>query len=239
MTTDLGTWTESDLDVLLQDAQRLPTPGTRIGFLSKQFLGVYYRADTLACSATEKERLIVNLAGVDCFTFLDYLEAMRRSASHADFIENLRNVRYQNGVVDYLTRNHFFSDWLEYQKAFIEDVTVAVGGDAAVSIEKMLNVKADASPWLPEVAPRSRRVFFIPSERIDKKMLADLRTGDYIGIYTDLPGLDVTHVGVMVKGPFMLSLRHASSSPGRMRVLDDELVHYIADKPGICVYRAK
>ncbi len=237
--TDLGGWTESDLDALLQDAQRLPAPGARIGFLSKQFLGVPYRTATLAGSAAENERLVVNISGVDCFTFLDYLEAMRRSASHAEFVENLKNVRYRNGVVDYLARNHFFSDWPEHQPEFISDVTAAVGGDSAVSIEKMLNVKADGSYWLAGIALRRRNVTFIPSERFDTKMLAKLQTGDYIGIYTDLAGLDVAHVGVIVKGPFMFYLRHASSAPGKMRVLDDELAHYLADKPGACVYRAK
>lgn len=239
MMTDLGQWSEKEFDVLLQTAQKLPGAGSRIGFLSKQFMGVPYKAGTLTGSATAVEQLVVNLAGVDCFTYLDYLEAMRRSSSYGEFIENLKAVRYQNGEVDFRSRNHFFSDWPVYQHDFIEDVTGSAGGDAVITVGKMLNVKADGSHWLSGIAPRMRGVVYLPSERLDERIVAGLRTGDYIGIYDDMAGLDVTHVGVIVKGTFVAYLRHASSVPNKLRVVDDELLPFLSDKPGVIVYRAK
>lgn len=236
---DFGKWTEAELDVLLATAQKMPLPGGRIGFLTKQFLGIPYQSGTLIGSDTVPEQLVVNLSVMDCFTFLDYLEAMRRSSTCAEFLESLKCVRYRNCTVEYRMRHHFFSDWAVFHADSIEDVTAQIGGDSTTSVEKMLNMKNDGTVWVPGMEPCSRMISYIPSEAVDVRVLAGLRTGDYVGIYTDHAGLDVTHVGVVVKGPFVTWLRHASSAAGRMNVLDDDLVEYLADKPGLVIYRAK
>ena len=73
------------------------------------------------------EVLTINLAGVDCFTLLDYVEAMRLSASFDDFKKNLKKIRYQSGIVDYQHRNHFFTDWIEFNSDLVADVTKQIG----------------------------------------------------------------------------------------------------------------
>jgi hypothetical protein len=236
---DFGKWTESEINALLGTAQKMPTPGGRIGFLTKQFLGVPYQSGTLTGSDTVPEQFVVNLSAVDCFTLLDYLEAMQRSATCAEFLDVLRCVRYRNCAVEYCMRHHFFSDWSLFQQDRIDDVTAQIGGDCSVSAAKRLNLRADGTCWIPGIPPFKREITFIPSGSLNARVLAGLRTGDYAGIYTDLAGLDVTHVGVIVKGPFITYLRHASSAPGKMRVIDDDLVEYLANKPGLIVYRAK
>jgi len=236
---DLGQWTEKTLDELLRSARRLPGEGGRIGYLSKYFLGIGYQAGTLVGSASVPEQLVISLASLDCFTLLDYLEAMRRSASFADFVEALSCVRYRHCVVDYRHRHHFFSDWTAYQRERIDDITDTVADAAVVVVEKQLNRKADGSAWVPGIEAIVRTVTYLPSEKIDEGVLGMLRTGDYIGVYSEAEGLDVSHVGVVVKGPFVSYLRHASSSPDKKRVLDEELRQYLEGKPGIVVYRAK
>lgn len=236
---DLGKWTETELDVLLGTAQKMPAPGGRIGFLTKQFMGVPYRAATLIGSDTEPEQFVVNLSAVDCFTLLDYLEAMRRSETYARFVETLKCVRYRNCAVEYRMRNHFFSDWPAYQPDCIADVTAQIGNAACETVDKVLNAKADGGFWLPGIDSRRRRITYIPADRVDARVLSGLRTGDYAGIYSACEGLDVSHVGIIVKGPFVTYFRHASSAVGRMRVLDDDLAEYIAGKPGLIVYRPK
>jgi hypothetical protein len=56
-------------------------------------------------SATIPEQLTVRLDAVDCLTYLEYVEAMRRSNSSAEFLDNLKIVRYQDGKVEYGKRN--------------------------------------------------------------------------------------------------------------------------------------
>lgn len=236
---DLGKWTESELDALLSTAQKMPAPGGRLGFLTKQFMGVPYRAATLIGSDTEPEQFVINLSAVDCFTLLDYLEAMRRSGSYARFVETLKCVRYRNCAVEYRMRNHFFSDWPAYQPEFITDVTGQIANGACETVDKVLNAKADGGFWLPGIDTRRRRITFIPADRVDAPVLAGLRTGDYAGIYSASEGLDVSHVGIVIKGPFVTYFRHASSAADRMRVIDDDLAEYLAGKPGLIVYRPK
>ena len=66
-------------------------------------------------------------------------------------------------------------------------------------------------------------------------MYGQLRTGDYIGIYSDLSGLDVSHVGIIVKDSLGIKFRHASSVA--RKVVDQDFATYISGKPGIIIIR--
>ncbi len=77
----LGKWSEEKLNDLLREASSINGPGKRIDFLSGQFLDTKYQESTLIGNADTAEVFVINLEGFDCFTFLDYIEAMRRSVS--------------------------------------------------------------------------------------------------------------------------------------------------------------
>jgi len=104
----LGKWSEQDIEGMLHAAAQLSAVSKRIAFLSAQFLAVPYRESTLIGGVNSPEIFTINLEAVDCFTYLDYVEAMRLSDSFASFKEMLRIVRYRGGEVGYKTRNHFF-----------------------------------------------------------------------------------------------------------------------------------
>jgi hypothetical protein len=61
--------------------------------------------------------------------------------------------------------------------------------------------------------------------------------GDYTGIYSDLKGLDVSHVGIIIKDGVNVYLRHASSQKEYSKVIDQDFRKYMVDKPGIIVLR--
>src|SRR4030065_2479244 len=92
-----GKWTEDKLDHIIREASEFRSAGARIEFISTQFLGTQYKEDTLIGDKDITEEFAINLEGVDCFTFIDYIEAMRLSKSLAEFKDNLRKVRYQSG----------------------------------------------------------------------------------------------------------------------------------------------
>jgi hypothetical protein len=117
----------------------------------------------------------------------------------------------------------------------VRDVTREVGGERVSRAKKTLNRKADGSPILPGIPERERRIAFVPSIRIDTGVMADLRTGDYAGIYTETEGLDVSHVGIIIRDGRRLLFRHASSV--KRKVLDQDFLPYISGKPGIVVLR--
>ena len=118
-----GKWTIHELNALIAQASKVNGTSARIDFISRQFLGVPYQEKTLVGGPQTPELLVINLAGVDCFTFLDYVEAMRRSKSYDDFKGNLKKIRYQSGIVDYQHRNHYFTDWIEFNADLVADVT--------------------------------------------------------------------------------------------------------------------
>ena len=86
-----GKWTIDELNALIVQASKIKDSSHRTDFISRQFLGVPYREKTLVGDAHTEELLVIHLAGVDCFTFLDYVEAMRWSKSFDDFKRNLKN----------------------------------------------------------------------------------------------------------------------------------------------------
>ncbi len=136
---ELGGWSRGKIERLLADAGRIPEPGRKIEFISAAFLDTPYLAGTLIGSAATAEVLVLRLDGVDCFTLLDTVEALRRSASFDGFKEALRRIRYRDGRIDFLRRNHFFSEWGEANSEHLRDVTALVGGEGVRRVEKLLN----------------------------------------------------------------------------------------------------
>jgi hypothetical protein len=180
---------------------------------------------------------VVDLGGMDCFTFLDYVEAIRMSSSLHDFAVVLQRVRYHGGVVTYRTRNHFFTGWVVYNTGFVTDITAQIGHGRAVGVQKELNRRADGSLWLEGIEPRLRTITFIPSAALDETVTSGLRTGDYAGMYSEKEGLDVSHVGIIIRQQDMLFLRHASSAPDAKAVIDQDFLTYMKSRPGLIVLR--
>lgn len=234
---DLGGWSRGKIERLLADAGRIPEPGRKIEFISAAFLETPYLADTLIGSAETAEVLVLRLDGVDCFTLLDYVEALRRAADFDGFKEALRRLRYRQGRVDFLNRNHFFSEWGETASDQLREATALVGGERVRRVEKQLNRKNDGTLYLPGYPVKQREMAYIPPEAVDGSVLARLQNGDYVGIYTSLPGLDVTHCGIVVKKEGKVFLRHAASSSHLRKVTDEELSSYLGGKKGLVVYR--
>jgi len=164
---------------------------------------------------------------------------MRISGSFPEFQENLKKVRYYSGKIAYESRNHFFTDWPKNNPGFIEDVTEMAGRGKSRKVLKVLNLKDDGTCYLPGIACREREIMYVPPEDGDEAVIQKLRTGDYIGIYSEKQGLDVSHVGIIVKESYKekVKFRHASSV--KRKVIDEDFIEYIAGKPGIIVLRPK
>ncbi|MBF6453834.1 DUF1460 domain-containing protein [Nocardia cyriacigeorgica] len=210
--------------------------GELIEVLSRQFLGTPYGANMLIGSATEPEQLVVDLRRVDCFTYLDYVEALSRSTTREEFIANLIDTRYTGGRVEFTQRKHFFTDWAHTERIAATDITATLPAPT-FTVTKHLNAKADGSNYLPGLPVVDREISYIPSTAVDDNAIAHLRTGDYIGAYADQPGLDVTHVGIFVTTPNGPVFRNASSLPADNKVVDTPFRDYVASTPGILVLR--
>jgi hypothetical protein len=234
-----GTWSIESLDELIISGSKIPDAGERIAFLSSHFLDIPYQDSTLTGGMDREEVFTINLEGVDCSTLIDYVEAMRLSSTFASFSENLKKLRYQNGIISFEKRNHFFSDWAEYNTGSVKDVTEQICPGKVRSVKKQLNLKDDGLFFVPGIRPVKREIKFIPSDAIDEPVTSRLMTGDYIGIYSGLEGLDVSHTGIFIREGSAVRLRHAASGSEYRRVLDQDFTAYVSSKPGIIVLRPK
>lgn len=233
----LGSWDKDSLVQLMTSVQGMDASDA-IVTLSEALKNTPYAEQTLRGGPDEAEELVVNLSEFDCFTFLDVVESLRRSSSYEDFSRHLKNVRYFNGSLTYEERRHFFSDWVSGDTP-VEDVTAKLGNGRAVSVQKQLNLKVDGSLWLPGITVTPRQIHYIPTSNLDEVLLSALQPGDYVGVFSPLDGLDVSHTGLIVEVKGQVFLRHASSRVDTGRVVDEGLLQYLQGKPGLVVYRVK
>ena len=236
-TFDLGRFSPQSLQEIIAGARGLDAAGPRIDFLSRQFLDVPYGAERLVGTAETPEALTINLAALDCYTYLDYVEALRRSTAYDEFPRQVTAVRYRQGEISWRTRHHFFSDWVSGTAGPVRDVTESLGGAATVYARKELNRAQDGGVLLEDIPVLERTVAYIPAGRLDESLTRRLATGDYLGVYALAPGLDVTHAGIAVHRPDGLYFRHASTLRGQRRVVDVPLLTYFRKTPGMVVYR--
>ncbi|MEV0249036.1 DUF1460 domain-containing protein [Nocardia sp. NPDC050712] len=230
-------FTARKIDELLTVRGEQPrSKGELLEALSARFLGTPYGANMLIGSATQPEELVIDFRRVDCFTYLDYVEALSRSATPEEFTANLIDTRYAGGTVDFRQRKHFFTDWAATPRIAATDITGALS-PAAVPITKHLNAKADGGQYLPGLPVVDRPMTYIPAGAVDDAVVSRLRTGDYIGAYTDQAGLDVTHVGLFVMTPNGPVFRNASSLAANNQVVDSPFFDYARTVPGLIVLR--
>lgn len=232
----LGKWTANDIGQLLQNAQTITDEGAKVDYISQHFLNTRYQPHTLIGNADKPEQFTVRLDSVDCMTYIESVEALRRSNSFDDFLSNIKSVRYKDGVVAFQNRNHFFLNWRENNFPYITDVTQQVGDTISRQVTKHLNEPLH-KPLIPGIPVMHTLMHYIPGFRIDHKIISRLKNGDYVGLYTDRTGLDVTHVGIIIKKGPQTFFRHASNEPYVNRVIDTEFFDYFKHQRGFVVMR--
>lgn len=182
-TVQISPANERRLQELLAERNRIGAekPGQLSAAVSALFLHVPYGANTLIGSASVPEQLVVELTRVDCFTYADYVEALKRSSNRADFIAQLTQIRYHGGEISFTQRRHFFTDWAADAPANAADVTASLGVPAE-QVAKILNLKDSGGNYLPGLPTRPRTVTYIPSPRVsDELRIVEVIASDYEG----------------------------------------------------------
>ncbi|MCD7710575.1 MAG: DUF1460 domain-containing protein [Porphyromonadaceae bacterium] len=211
--------------------------------------GTPYRAGTLDRDTVE--RLCVNLQEVDCTTFVETVLALARTAAAGSrsfdaFVRQLTAIRYRDGVCEgYLSRLHYFSDWIAdaERKGILSDESEAAGG--ITDTLRLDFMSRNAERYLPlcrepllidSLEAQERRlsgtvVRYIPVGQVDSAFLAAVQEGDIIAFTTDVPGLDIAHVGIAVRQEGEVRLIHASSTQHYVVVESRSLVEQLQENP--------
>lgn len=207
---------ETRIARLIGRAGRFPTVARRIDFISRALIGAPYIGYTLIGGPRKVERFVVRDDGFDCVTFCETVLAAARVFRPADFETALRQIRYREGAVEWRERNHYFSDWCEFNIA--NGVCRAVAIPGGVPMEKTLTS-------MPALGPRRMSLIAVPRASLiaHRGLLA---TGDIIGFLSRQPRLDYFHTGFVIVGAKgELVLRHAARSKGV--VVDEPLLRFL------------
>ena len=207
----------------------------KIDIISAYFLETPYVAERLVGSNDKKEEMVIDLEGLDCFTYLDYLEAFRRSTNEAEFMQNLEKVRYIDGQVEYLNRKHFYSDWYTENNIIATDLLTKDGQYADIIATDLVKLNDDGKEgsYIPNLPIRDREINYVPRDAITIDFMKTLQTGDYIGLRREISGLDVTHTGLVIQKEDGTYMRHASSSKSARKVVDQLLTDYLGINTGV------
>ncbi|RUM61512.1 MAG: hypothetical protein DSY59_01540, partial [Persephonella sp.] len=234
---NLGNFSKDRINKILSKANKISGKDEKekwkrkINYISSQFLDVTYKRISLDFK-TDKEILVIQLEGVDCMTFVEYVEALAKSKDFNDFIDKLRYVRYKKGIVDYKYRNHFFTDWIDNNG--YRDIGKDIAPFKAIKVEKLINFSDKRGKViLPEVEVKNRTFYYIKVKDFDKEIINKLETGDLIGSYAygdKNDWLDVTHIGIVIKKGNRIYFRNASSLKKYNKVVDIPIEDYLRRK---------
>ncbi len=235
----LGKWNNDSLGALIQESKKYENRNDRIDYISQRFLSTPYKDKTLIGDKDLPEKLVINLENVDCFTFLDYVLSLSIVDNVNDFFKKLKFIRYESGKVDFKTRNHFFSQWIDNNADYLFDISNRF--ENSVCLIKEFNKKKDGEYWVKGIAPFKKEVCYIPKDTVlSKSFNSNFRNGDIIGFHTDLEGLDVTHLGIISIQDSEIYLRHAT--PKYQEVVDEKLEAYLkrnVEADGLIIVRSK
>lgn len=201
-------------------------------YFARKLKSVPYVARTL--EGGECERLVVNLRQLDCTTYVEnvialYLCIKNEKTTFRDFCNYLRNIRYENGIVTYPTRLHYFSYWIE-ENTLTGIVREIVPQDSSVTEDSEYDIYYMSSN--PEKYPALRKdtsliddiaemekyfdgktYRYIPKAKLKnpESLQAYIKDGDIIAIVTNKKGLDISHIGFAAWHKGNLHLLNASS----------------------------
>lgn len=200
--------------------------------VGKSFIGTDYVSHTLEVDGDE--RLVINLTGLDCNTFLEYTLVFSRNIKQGkttfdDYKNELMLIRYRDGKIDkYPSRLHYFIDWIydNSKKGIVKDITEEIGGD---KIELNLSFMSDHPQYYKHLKENpdfishikqqeeeisKRKYYFIPQVKI-AEIENEIEDGDLLAFTSEVKGLDVNHVGIAVR-----------LDDGRIHVLHAPIVGY-------------
>jgi hypothetical protein len=184
----LYTFTEAELDRYLRLARGLePSIPDRIVHLGRKNIGQPYEIFLLGEFPYEfhDPDPVYCLSKSDCLTFCEHTYSMALSRDWWTFLRTLQRIRYRDGVISMLTRNHHtLADWNRNNAFLFEDLTTRLGdGEIHVPLHQICR-RADFFAQFnigQDVADEPVEDRYIPKGRVPG-ILDELRNGDFVNI---------------------------------------------------------
>ena len=211
--------------------------------IGESFLGTPYVAATLENGLQEK--LVINLRELDCTTFVESTLALARTVKlkkkdFESFAAELQNLRYRDGIRNqYPSRLHYFCEWIENN-----DKKGIISGKAnknGVKSDKAINymsthpsdypVLKEHPELIPTIAQQEKEIsakgfMYFPKSDL-ANLYRNLLHGDIIALTSSIDGVDVNHVGIIVKKGNEFYLLHAPLSGKKVLVSDGPITDFL------------
>lgn len=190
----------------------------RIVRISESVLGRPYVEGSLGGGAELHEEFRLSLDAFDCVTYIETVLALALARTIEEFIDTIREIRYEGGRIDWFHRNHYMSDWARNNEGggFIADLTVG-----SATVEKTCTLALIAG--LPAKTTTFR--YFPKQSLVEVAELVE--TGDLIFFVSTGETLDVFHTGLLVKRDGQILLRHATRTAGA--VIEQGLIEFMSE----------
>jgi len=191
---------------LLSQTRYERSAGRGIDAVSRHFVGSAYKSNPLVGSAETSEVFTASLAGFDCVTYVETVLALARASSIDEFVNWLRHIRYEHGLIQWERRNHYMTQWIRnnIRNRIVRPVLLPAVPE--VIRERTLNVVSG-------LAAQQTRLRCVPKQALPR-LEPHLQNGDLIFFVSTRRNLDVFHVGIIVRDDRTLRIRHASRSRG-------------------------
>lgn len=147
---------------------------------------------------------LFDLTKSDCVVFAEHTYAMALSGSWEEFFWMLQRIRYKDGIIGVVTRNHYTeTDWNPNNAWLLTDITKELGGPHTLTYP----LKVDRKRFLKNryQLDRDIPVEEITESYIPKEMVAEiesqLQDGDLVNIVSGKgKGRWVSHMGMVITG---------------------------------------
>lgn len=207
------------------------------------FLETPYVAATLENGLDEK--LVINLRKLDCTTFAESTLALARTVKldkkdFESFVAELQKIRYRDGIRNqYPSRLHYFSEWIQnnHKRGIVSELVNQNGVKSDKAINYMSTHPADYPvlkehpELIPAIAKQEKELtktgfMYFPKSNI-ANLYRYLQHGDIIALTSSIDGVDVNHVGIIIKKGNEFHLLHAPLSGKKVLVSDGPITDFL------------
>ncbi len=164
------------------------TIARRMRKIADVFLGCPYVIDPLVGGPEVSEKLVVQFEAFDCVTFIESVLALAKSRSRRGFISELKKTRYRDGMVDWHSRLHYFTDWMRHNQKR-GTIKIRTGGTGARSIETDIGL-------IKDLPARHVRIHVVPKRDI-QLALDRISNGSVVAFASVRSTLDFFHTGLL------------------------------------------
>ncbi len=187
----------------------------RIGHLATKFIGQPYQIYLLGEFPFElyDPQPLYSIGKSDCVVFSEHVYAMALAHDWTSFMKILQRIRYKDGNVGVLNRNHYTEyDWDRNNDWLVEDITGTLAGDETVLDTMIVDKARFFRKWnIGQDIPVDTLIWdYLPYRKLPL-ILDSLKTGDFVNIVRGQgKGRWVGHVGLIhVDASGMVNFLHS------------------------------